>query len=224
MTSKRLYFILLTLLVISLVGAAAAVYYGNSLLTARAGRLMSLKSESQVLGQQQLALLQAKQDIQRYSQLESIAKTVVPQEKDQARTVREIIALARASGVGIANIAFPSSLLGEQKNPAPAPAPADGAALAAPPPAAPLAAQPTAPPAALTQVEPVKGIAGLFQMDINVQGSNRPVPYESLLNFLSRLEQNRRTAQVINLSVQPATADRDQVTFSLMLRVYIKPR
>lgn len=217
MTSKRLYFALSALLALTVVAAAAAVYYGNTLLTARAERLMALKVEGKALDEQQLALLQAQKDIQRYSELETIAKTVVPQEKDQARTVREIIALARASGVGIASFAFPSSTLGERRQ-QPAPPPSE------PQPQPP---QPVAPAAAtqpvLTQVEPVKGITGLFQMDINVQGSSEPVPYEALLSFLSRLEQNRRTAQVINLSVQPASATRDKVTFNLTLRVYIKP-
>lgn len=210
MTSKRLYFVLITVIVLLSVGVVASVYYSSSLLKNKAAKLTSLKVEAKTLEEQQTSLVQAKKDVQKYSQLESIAKTVVPQEKDQARTVREIIALADASGIQIANIAFPSSTLGEKKKAAPTT----------------TEGQPTTPQtttSTTSQIEPVKGIADLYQMDINVQGSGKPVAYESFLSFLSRLEQNRRTAQVINLSVQPSSTNRNQVTFSLILRVYIKP-
>lgn len=211
MTSKRLYFLLIAVLTLLSLAVVASVYYGNSLLKDRAAKLTSLKVESKTLEEQQTSLVQAKKDVQKYSELESIAKTVVPQEKDQARTVREIIALANASGIQIANIAFPSSSLGEKKKAAPATGDT-GATTQTP-------TQTTS----QSQVEAVKGIAGLYQMDINVQGSGKAVSYESFLRFLERLEQNRRTAQVINLSVQPSSTNRNQVTFSLILRVYIKP-
>jgi hypothetical protein len=40
---------------------------------------------------------------------------------------------------------------------------------------------------------------------------------------LQKLEQNRRTAHVTNLSIQPSEDDRNLVTFSVTLNIYIKP-
>lgn len=196
MTSKRLYYILIVFLLILGGLTVASVYFGNQLLQKKTDELTELKVESLAIEEQQRSLVQAKKDIQTYSELESIAKTIVPQEKDQARTVREIVNLAALSGIGISSISFPSSDLGDEASKTPG----------------------------NTQVEPVTGINGLYQMDISVQSdTNNPVSYQNFLDFLGKLEQNRRTAQVTSLNVQPTTENRNMVTFNLILRVYIKP-
>lgn len=210
MNSRRLFFALVTGMLLLVIAGLASVIYGDQFLKDKAEELEKLKVQSLSLQEQQRTLVQAKRDVQNYSELESIAKTVVPQEKDQARTVREIISLADSAGVNIATITFPSSTLGDKK-----PSKSTGAkddAKSAP-----------APANTTSQIEPVKEISGLYQMDINVQGGGTPVPYQSFLDFLAKLEQNRRTAQVINLNVQPASSNRNEVTFSLIIRVYIKP-
>jgi hypothetical protein len=207
MTAKRVFFLLLLgIIVLAGCGVAGAVW-GDSFLQRSSHQLTSLKSESLALQEQQRSLIKAKKDVEKYTPLEKVAKSIVPQEKDQARTVREIIKLAQDSHVGIANITFPSSTLGDT--------PQKTAAAAAPGAA-------TKKPTGTTQVEAVEGISGLGQMPITVQSDSVAVPYASLLAFLSKLEQNRRTAQVTNLSVQPSSTDRNKVTFNIILNVYIK--
>lgn len=175
-----------------------AVVYGLSLLERNSQALQDAKINREVINQREQSLFQAKKDIEQYSDLEEVAARVIPQEKDQARTVREIIAIAESSGVTIANISFPSSNLGT------------GGAEAA------------TESSALTQATPVEGLPGLFELTLAIQIAE-PVSYSSFIQFLERLEQNRRTSQVNSVSIIPEQDNRSNVTFSINLSVYLKP-
>lgn len=198
MTSKRLFFVLCSALLLLASASIAGTVFGNAYLERETQDIVTLKAESFALDEQSRSLVQAKKDIEKYSELERISKSIVPQEKDQARTVREIISLAEQSGVSISNISFPASNLGQ------------------------ATAKPATP--GTTQVKPVEGIPNVYQLEISIQSdSSKPVPYQSMLNFLARLEQNRRTAHITNLSVTPHNNDRNRVTFNLTVNAYIKP-
>lgn len=218
MTSKRLFYILCGVLVLLAAGAVAGVVLGDKQLRAKSDRLVALRTESLALQSQQQSLVQAKKDVQKYSELEKIAKSIVPQDKDQARTVREIVKIADSAGIKISNISFPSSTLGQIGAKAPASSSSSSSSSSS------AASKSTAAPTGTTQVKPVEGIAGVYQLEINIQtDSNAPVAYSNLLAFLQKLEQNRRTSQVVSLTVTPSTTDRNKVTFNLVLDVYIKP-
>lgn len=216
MTSKRLFYGLSASLVILAIATVTGTLFGAKFLEQRTRGIVDMKLEKAALDDQQVSLIQAKQDIEKYQELEQIAKSIVPQEKDQARTVREIIKLADESNVPIGNISFPASTLGQAPARAPAPAP---------PPAGESAAAPKPAPSVQTsQVIPVEGIPGLFQLEINVQSVGAaPVLYNDMLNFLSKLQKNRRTSHITNLSVTPSKQDRNTVTFTLVINAYIKP-
>jgi hypothetical protein len=214
MNSKRLYYVLFAVLVLLGGGGIAGAVFGNKLLTQKSERLTQLKVEYAALEEQQKALIQAKKDIEKYTELEGITKAIVPQEKDQARTVREIIQLADQSGVKIGAITFPSSTLGQIAPKAAAPASGETTTTAAPTTAA----------SSTTQVKAVDGIAGLYQMEVNVQGqAGQRVTYQQFIGFLKRLEQSRRTSQVNSITITPNTTDRNIVTFNLIINVYLKP-
>ncbi|HSX23487.1 MAG TPA: hypothetical protein VLE74_00070 [Candidatus Saccharimonadales bacterium] len=190
----------------------ATVVVGDIFLHKQSRKLVSLKLDNQVIEAQQTALVQAKKDVQKYQELETIAKQIVPQDKDQARTTREIVSLADQAGVKIASITFPASTLGQKV----APTAAAGAATT---PAPGAAATPS-----VTQVKPVDGINGLYQLDITVvSDTTAPVTYARLIDFLSRLEQNRRTSQVTQISIQPDSTNRSSLNFTLTITTYIKP-
>lgn len=199
MRAKQLYFVLLTVFVLLLAGFAGVGYETDTFLSKRADKLSKLRADSEVLSTLQDTLAKNKQDIAKYSELNQIAETVVPQDKDQAEAVQEIVNLASASGISkLSSITFPSSTLGttatgSSKNPN------------------------------LTQLTPVKGISGVYNLQITVtQDSGAGTTYDQFLTFLSKLEQNRRTAQVTGISIQP-TAGSNTVAFTLILNEYIKP-
>ncbi len=208
MTAKRFYFVMLG--VVSLLGLSVLIsaYFGNKLMQSQSRKLVSLKLDSRVGDEQQVSLLQAKKDITKYSDLELEAKAIVPQDKDQAQAVREIVKIASASDIKLGAINFPSSNLGQGVLPT-APGTPGASKIKAPP---------------VTQVQPVQGIPGVYFMQINIQSdTNAQISYNSLINFLGRLEQNRRTAQVAGVTITPDKLNPDKLTFSLIVNVYIKP-
>ncbi|MGH7237727.1 MAG: hypothetical protein ACREGF_04290, partial [Candidatus Saccharimonadales bacterium] len=192
MNSKKLFYGLMGLLVLLGLGIFVSARQANALLEKRSGSLANLKATSQALAQQEIQLAKDKKDIATYGSLDQIAKSVVPQDKDQAEAVREIVNLAAQSGIPqLSSIAFPPSTLG-------------AAAIAKT-------------PAGLTQVTPVKGISRVYDLKITItQAPDQPVPYSNFTAFLARLEQNRRTAEVSNITVQPDPKNSGMVSFSLI--------
>lgn len=200
MNSKRIYFLMLGIVSLLGVGTIGAVYYGDTVLKQSTQKLVALKLDSRVLDEQQTSLVQANKDVAKYADLEKIAKTVVPQEKDQARVVRQLISDAAESGVGIQNITFPSSTLGQTQS------------------------KTSTTKTSTTQLKTVDGIPGLYLMEITLQSdSAKPVSFQQLTNFLAKLEKNRRTSQVSSITVTPDTKNRKLVTFTIAVNVYVKP-
>jgi hypothetical protein len=212
MSSKKVYYIMIGLIVLLIGLGTGSIVIGNKLLKKQSDKLVELKLEDHLLDQQQVALIQANRDIEQYAELEKVAKSIVPQEKDQARAVREITQFARESGVTLKSISFPSSNLG-QNIPQAAPPAGDDAAQSA---------GPAVPP--VSQVKPVDGIPGVYSLEITIQSADENgATYAGFLEFLNRLENNRRTAHVTNISITPSTTRPNALSFSLIVNVYIKP-
>lgn len=199
MDGKKLFRILTAALAAAAAALLVSVYGANKLLTARSGDLVDLKAKSAATKQQEADLGKAKQDIVKYGELNEIARSVVPQDKDQVKTVSEIASLAAQSGIPrLSSVTFPPSTLGGTKQ--------------------------VKTPHGLTQVTPVKGMAGVYVLQITItQGDKDAVPYNDFLTFLSKLERNRRTAQVSSITVQPNAEQPDKVSFTLVIDEYIKP-
>jgi hypothetical protein len=214
MSSKRVFFIMAGALGLSFALLIGAAVYGDSLLRKKSADLTALKLENRILDEQQKSLIQANKDVQKYTELEKTARAIVPQDKDQAKTVREIIRYADEARVPISSVSFPTSTLGQVVPPAQKDASntSDQNKTAAP----------TTP--GITQVKPVDGMPGVYQMEIIVQSEVRnPVPYSALIDFLAKLENNRRTAQVSNIAITPFPQNPGALTFNLGINVFIRP-
>jgi hypothetical protein len=213
MNSRRVFFVMIGVIGLLSVLLVLTTLMGDKLLKKQADKLVSLKLDNAVIENQQTALVQAKIDVKKYAELETIAKQVVPQDKDQARAVREIVSLANEAGIKIASISFPSSSLGQIQ---PKPTTTEESTDTSTP------AKPATP--SISQVKPVDGISGVFQLDINVTSdSNSATTYEHIIEFLDKLERNRRTAHVSQITIQPNSQNRALLTFTLLLTVYVKP-
>lgn len=213
MNAKKVFYAMVAILALLVAIGAAGIVVGNKVLQNKSDRLVELKLENRLLEEQQLALVQANKDIEKYADLEKTAKSIVPQEKDQARTVREIAQFANATRVKLKSISFPSSNLGQAQ---PKPAQTDQSSGTPAPP------QPAAPP--ISQVKPVDGMPGVYALEVTIQSvDNNAATYEDFLAFLNKLEQNRRTAQVTNITIKPSTNVPNAISFTLTLNLYIKP-
>jgi type II secretory pathway pseudopilin PulG len=212
MTSKRTNYVVMALVALLGVFAIYSLFWANQTLGKKSAKLVNLRLENELAENQQTSLALTNKNIGEYKDLEKIAKAVVPQDKDQAQTVREIVKIASDSGITLSSISFPASTLGQT-----------------PPKTTPEAGetgstqnQTAAPP--VTQVKPVQGISGVYVMEITVQqDQSKPITYNQLIGFLSRLENNRRTAQVSGVTVQPNPGDRSKLSFKLTVNAYIKP-
>ncbi|MDB5185058.1 MAG: hypothetical protein JWN38_866 [Candidatus Saccharibacteria bacterium] len=206
------------LLMLGAVLALAAAIFGGAygtqkILQAKSDQLVSLKAKAQSYQSQQEGLTRAKKDIQQYNDLYTIAKSIVPENKNQAETVRQIVKLASESSVKLGSITFPSSTLGNAVGKT-----ATGSSTSLTTPTAPIGNS------NLSQLTPVIGSAGVYVMQITVTSDvSTPSTYPQLISFLSALEHNRLTAEVTNISITPSTNSTSRFSFTLSLNSYIKP-
>lgn len=207
MNSKRAYLVTMGVLVLLCIGLFATTIYSVKMLTKESDKLVETKLENKLLDEQQTALVSANKLAERYASLDKISQSIVPQDKDQAKAVREIVKIADETGVKLGVISFPASTLGAIKPKVVTETPSTS----------------TATPKE-TQVKPVTGIPGVYVMEITIsQDPSRPVSYAKFIDFMERLENNRRTAQVSNVTIQPFAQDRNKLSFSMIVNAYIKP-
>ncbi|HVV66910.1 MAG TPA: hypothetical protein VHB72_02460 [Candidatus Saccharimonadales bacterium] len=214
MNSRYLYYCLSGIIVLLFVGVIFGAYDANKLLASHAQ--LNLKAKSEALAQEQQSFIIARENIKKYSDLDEIARTVVPQDKNQAEAVREIVNLAAANHIALSSIDFPPSTLGGSSG---ASASIQGVPSAASSSSA--ANSPNSSQNKLSQLTQVKGIPGVYELPITISSDpNHPIQYNQLINFLSNLENNRRTAQVDSISIQPIGGG---LSFIINLNEYIKP-
>ena len=197
MKSKHLYYFLLAGIAVFIVALIGGAYGANKLLTSQSKQILHSRSQVAVLATEQQQLTAAKAEVTKYSSLAAIAQSIVPQDKDQAQTVRQIVDIANTNKISLSSITFPASTLGTTT---------------------------TGPSTGLSQLVAVPGIAGVYNMQLTVQSdSTNPIAYSQLTDFLSALEHNRRTALVNSITIQPNPKDRSTLSFTLILEEYIKP-
>lgn len=199
MKPKHVYYFMLSITAVTAIMIILAVIAGNIKLTEQSKTLTNSKAETKAVDDQKIALAQAKKDLRKYSELNEIAKSVVPLDKDQAKTILEINSIAEKSGVAISLFGFDPSTLGQKASAAGAKNAPD------------------------TQVKPVPGIDGVYSLEITVTSSKSAVSYDKFIKFLEGLETNRRTAHVTSISVVPSVAGNDVlVNFTVKLNAYMR--
>ena len=200
------------LIALLFVGLIAGTYETNSLLAQKANRLDALKARTGALALEQINLRKAKKQIITYSGLRQVTQTIVPEDKDQAEAVREIVSLANKDHVPLSGISFPNSTLGSTSTPTSSTTSSSAASAS------------SASVNRFSQLTQVKDIPGVYTLTITVQGDpNNMVTYSRFINFLSDLERNRRTAQVSTINITPNANDHSLLSFTLTLNEYIKP-
>ncbi len=213
MTSKQVFMVLTSVILLLVIGLGVGAYSINSMLAKQSDELTSLKATSQALSTEQNILKRDKKDIKNYASLNQIAKAIVPQDKNQAEAVREIVNLATKNGITLASITFPASTLT-----APTSTNSGSSANLT----TPQAVNPKI--VKLSQLIPIKSLPGVYELIINVQSSgDQTVPYNNFISFLNDLEHNRRTAQISNIAITPDNKSKGNLTFTLNLVEYIKP-
>lgn len=208
MTSKRFFFVMLFIIVILMGGALGGAYLANKMLHKEGEALVDLKLQDEVLSKQEIGLQQAIKDIKEYEELEIATKSIVPQDKDQADTIAEIAKLAKDAGFRVGSIEFPESQLGQITK--------KGSNA--------KAKTPAAVDSKTTQLTPLDDLKGVYIMEIKVNShKDTPANYQSIIKLLQGLENNRRTAQVVNIDITPDEEFAGRFDVSISLNTYIRP-
>jgi len=200
MSSRKLSMIFLSVFGLLCLAILFGAYKLVGSLQARSETLLQLKSDYATTQQKQDQILQNKNDLKTYADLNTIAQSVVPHDKNSDIVTLQIVNIARKSGIAIdkgSGITFPSSNLG-------------GAGQTG--------------SSSLSQLSRVPGLSGVYELPITVQqGSDTPVSYTSFLTFLANLQQNRRTATISDISITPDKNNSKLVSFTITIIEYIKP-
>lgn len=208
-SSKTLYWILLGGLGLSIFLFFILMFEGLSLLSSKSHKLVDLRVQSQTADAQLSNLEQTKKDVEKYSYFKSVAQTVIPNDKNQAEALLELNQMAAQAGISLQNITFPTSNLGGHTT-----ATSAAASSAA---------------SAISQAQPVAGVPGLYSLELTITADNsRTLPaslqvtYPKILDFLNRIENNRRTAQITQVNIQPV-ADSNSLSLTLEVNIFMKP-
>jgi hypothetical protein len=214
--SKTLRLILIGGLGLSVIAFFGIAIFGLSVLNSKSRSLVDLKVQSQSAYNQLSNLVQSKKEVEKYAYFKTVAKTVIPSDKNQAQAVLEINQMANDSGISIQSITFPASTLGVGAAATAATTQKDATST-------------TASQTVLTQAKPVAGIPGLYSLALTItpeSGKNvstaQQVTYPKMLDFLKRIENNRHTAQISQVNIQPAS-DSQALSFTLVINIFIKP-
>ena len=220
MSQNRLRLILLGLLAGASLLFFIIAFGGLTLLSAKSQRLVELKTQSKTVDAQSSSLAASKKQVEQYAYFNDIAKTVLPEDKDQAQATADIFRLADQSGIAIASVTFPASSLGTSTKTDSSSSDSTNATTA---PAA----------SAISQAKAVEGIAGLYALELTINpqsgsgvAESKLVTYPKLLDFLSRIEHNRRTAQITKVNIQPQITELGPsqfINFTLVINIFIKP-
>jgi len=224
MNSQRFRLVLLGTLGLCVIIFMALCVFGLSMLRNESDKMVQLKLENRTADAQLANLNVSKKEIEKYSYFKSVAASVIPNDKDQAKAVLDIFQLADQSGISIQSITFPSSNLGLRTSTTTAPASSASSSSSS-------ATDSASSSKIISQAIPVTGIPGLYSIQLTITPETGPqvpaakqVSYAKVLDFLSRIENNRRTAQITQINIQPVgSAGSGQINFSLTVNIFIKP-
>lgn len=214
MTPSRMRLVLLSALGLICIAFLAIGLAADQMLSKQSQRMVDLKLQNHTAEAQLANLASAKRQVEKYTYFNDVAKTVLPSDKNQAQAVLDISQMANESAIAIKSITFPASTLGSASSKK-STTNKDAAS----------ASKETV----ISQAKPVEGIAGLYSLELTITPQTdadtplaKQVNYGKFLDFLKRIENNRRTAQITSVSVKPADGV-TQFSFEITVNIFIKP-
>lgn len=195
MTAKNTHKMLMIMLILLIVIATSALFVSNFMMQKSANNLVRAKLDNVGYDSEEQTYLQARKDLGEYTALNEIIQKILPQSKDQAQAVSELYKIGDETGIKTASITFPSSTLGQKSN-----------------------------SNTVTQAKSVDGMPGVLGIDIAIElepASGASISYDSMINFLQKVELNRRNMQIKQITVNADTVN-GGVTFNMTLTIFVK--
>lgn len=201
MNSKRLYFVLIGVITLTVLGTSTLVFFANKFFANASIKLDTARSMSQKNTMLDIKYKQISANSKYWQEpsrnLYETVKNMLPVQKDQAEAVGKIQRLVsdNSGGLKLNSITFPSSELGAK---AATTAATTETANASPTPAT---------TSKITQSKALKDMPGILAIETKI--SLKPptgaasIDYVSFLKFLDGLTNNTGLVQVTELSVSP---------------------
>jgi len=202
--AKRFFYLLLGCLVIIILLIIGGVYMGTVLMKRSSVKLIQIKLNNIGHDITEQNFLQARKQLDKYRPVGEILQKILPKQKDQALAVKELYKISDETGVQIHSIQFPNSTLG-QKAGSTGQSGTGGATANS----------------TLTQAKAVEGMPGVMGIDINLSIKNS-VSYDNLINFLQKIELNRRSMQVKSITIGRDSKN-EGITANLIITIFVKP-
>lgn len=214
MSPKKIFYVMIAILVIIVLSGVGVLYFGNSLMQKKAAELKQADLDNKINNKKLSLLQKAKKELIDNKDLQAAIDKILPTSKNQAEVVAQLYAMAAESGIQISNITFPSSGLGADKAAA-----SSGSSSNTSSPA------PTASSSSNTsQTKPVSGLSGVSSVDVTLTFAplkGETIPYENMIKFLTLVESNRRTMLINTLQISPDLKS-GGVNFSMTLKLFVK--
>ena len=229
MTAKKINRYLVFGFIGGLILSGFMLNYAANWLTESSVELTSLRTEVAQLDKKRADLDIASQVLSdQQVSIETLEK-VVPTEKDQARVIKELYAIAAQAGISIESVGFPASTLGSE---APKPAPTTTTDPAQTQNSQDTSQQTTQKaPTSISQATPVKDIPGLQSIEITLGTLNSTslpvnsgVRYSEMISFIRLVEHNQRTMQIKSIGITQRTPINGEAVFNLdiALTIYVR--
>ena len=172
--AKKAFYIMIGVLSVTFIAGGGGFYLTDQRLQEKSVKISELKADQAIIEQQVNIYEDARQKIEELSFIEDLANQVLPESKEQAELISEIRTFAELSNMPIQSIDFNS-----------------GNSLTL--------------DLDTSQTTPADGIAGVLVLPTNVtfQVSERGPLYSDLIEFLERIENNRRKMQITDITLSP---------------------
>ena len=214
MTTKKAHFGLLGLLVLVIVAIGLAMYFSRVFLKSNSDSLVNAKLELYKIDETEYIYRKNQAILQENQETADILASVLPQEKDQAKAVREITQIASDNGLSVKAIRFPGSDLVITNKP-----------VAAQTQGSTTTPQATPSGPTISQAKPVNGLNNVLGIAVEVEltsaRSGAQISTDQVLSFLQQIENNRRNIRVTSINFGSSVDEGKTLKIDTLL--FIKP-
>lgn len=214
MTTKKAHYGLLGLLVLVIVAIGLAMYFSRVFLKSNSDSLVNAKLELYKIDETEYIYRKNQAILQENQETADILASVLPQEKDQAKAVREITQIASDNGLSVKAIRFPGSDLVITNKP-----------VAAQTQGSTTTPQATPSGPTISQAKPVNGLNNVLGIAVEVEltsaRSGAQISTDQVLSFLQQIENNRRNIRVTSINFGSSVDEGKTLKIDTLL--FIKP-
>lgn len=197
------------LIVVTIFTIMGVVYFSRTMLANSQTKLVNAKLENYTFEKTEEIYRKNQKLLNENKDIANIISNIVPAEKDQAKAVRELNAIAENNNLVVSSITFPrSDLLNKAKTTTTATTSQQSD-------------QKEEPQKAISQAKPIKGLKGVYSIELSAEissANNDRIPTDKLLSFLENIENNRRNMRITSINI---SSSGDNINLKLL--IFIKP-